>query len=67
MTVSKQNVTELLAQARGGQQEKLDQLMQLLYDELRRMAACYSRRERTGQTATYGSSERGLSSACPAR
>jgi len=50
MTASKENITALLAQAQGGKQEKVDQLMQLLYGELRRMAASYLRGERTGHT-----------------
>jgi RNA polymerase sigma-70 factor, ECF subfamily len=50
MTASKENITALLAQAQGGKQEKIDQLMQLLYGELRRLAASYLRRERIGHT-----------------
>jgi RNA polymerase sigma-70 factor, ECF subfamily len=45
-----ENVTELLQQWQGGSQEALDRLLPLVYDELRRQAARYLRRERPGHT-----------------
>jgi RNA polymerase sigma-70 factor, ECF subfamily len=50
MTTTKERVTTLLARVRQGKQQTVDQLMQLLYGELRRLAASYLRRERTGHT-----------------
>jgi RNA polymerase sigma-70 factor, ECF subfamily len=50
MTATKEHISTLLAHAQGGKQDKVDQLMQLLYGELRRLAASYLRRERIGHT-----------------
>jgi RNA polymerase sigma factor (TIGR02999 family) len=50
MTVSPQEVTQLLAAWRDGDQEALDKLMPLVYDELRRIASRYMKRERAGHT-----------------
>jgi RNA polymerase sigma-70 factor, ECF subfamily len=43
-------VTLLLAQVREGDQEAVNQLVPLVYDELRRMAGAYMQRERPGHT-----------------
>jgi RNA polymerase sigma-70 factor (ECF subfamily) len=43
-------VTALLEQAREGKAEALEALLPVVYDELRRVAAAYMRRERPGQT-----------------
>jgi len=43
-------ITQLLEQARGGQPAAVEQLVPLVYGELRRIAARYLRRERQGQT-----------------
>lgn len=43
-------VTVLLQQWRDGDQAALDELTPLVYDELRRLAASYLRRERDGHT-----------------
>jgi len=40
----------LLSRATGGDEKATSQLMPLVYDELRRLAASYLRRERPGQT-----------------
>lgn len=45
-----QNITELLAGHARGDKESLDQLMPIVYDELRRQAARYLRREQAGHT-----------------
>lgn len=45
-----QNVTELLNDWSKGNKEALDQLVPLVYDELRRQAARYLRREQVGHT-----------------
>ena len=50
MTGSGGDVTRLLAQLRDGHQEAADQLVPLVYDELRRMATAYMQRERPGHT-----------------
>lgn len=50
MTTSPQDVTQLLAAWRDGDQEALDKLMPLVYDELRRIASRYMKRERAGHT-----------------
>ena len=50
MTVSTQEVTQLLAAWRDGDQDALDKLMPLVYDELRRIASRYMKRERPGHT-----------------
>jgi RNA polymerase sigma factor (TIGR02999 family) len=44
------NVTLLLARLRDGNRDAGDQLIPLIYAELRRMAGAYMRRERPGQT-----------------
>ena len=44
------NVTDLLIAWSGGNKEALDELIPLVYDELRRQAARYLRRERAGHT-----------------
>ncbi len=49
-TSSPKAVTELIACARGGDQDALGELMPLVYAELRRIAARHLRRERPGQT-----------------
>jgi RNA polymerase sigma factor (TIGR02999 family) len=43
-------VTQLLEAARRGHADALDALLPLVYDELRRVAGAYVRRERPGQT-----------------
>ena len=45
-----EGVTQLLARWRGGDQEALDELMPLVYAELRRLADRYLRREKGGHT-----------------
>jgi RNA polymerase sigma-70 factor (ECF subfamily) len=50
MTESSGEVTRLLDQLRVGKQEAADQLVPLVYDELRRMATAYMQRERPGHT-----------------
>jgi len=45
-----ENVTELLQQWQDGDQEALDRLLPLVYDELRRQAHRYLRRERANHT-----------------
>ncbi len=50
MALSPKRVTELLADWSHGDREALDQLMPLVYDELRRVASRYLRRERPGHT-----------------
>jgi RNA polymerase sigma factor (TIGR02999 family) len=47
---ARQNVTELLLAWSDGDEEALDSLIPLVYDELRRNAAGYLRRERAGHT-----------------
>jgi RNA polymerase sigma factor (TIGR02999 family) len=47
---SSQSVTLFLVRWRNGDQEALNQLMPLVYDELRRLANSYLRRERRGHT-----------------
>jgi RNA polymerase sigma factor (TIGR02999 family) len=49
-TASKPNVTELLIEWQRGDRQALDRLTPLIYDELRRMAHRYVRRERDGHT-----------------
>lgn len=44
------DVTRLLQQVRGGDREAFDQLLPLVYDELRRVARGQLRRERPGHT-----------------
>jgi RNA polymerase sigma-70 factor, ECF subfamily len=51
MTISSpKNVTQMLAALKSGDREALDQLIPVVYDELRRMAARHLRRERAGHT-----------------
>ncbi len=50
MAASGGDVTLLLAQLREGKQEAADQLFPLVYEELRRMAGAYMRRERPSHT-----------------
>src|ERR687883_1107147 len=50
MTKEAENITELLAGYGRGDKEALDQLMPVVYDELRRQAARYLRREQAGHT-----------------
>ena len=50
MTVPPQEVTQLLAAWRDGDQQALDKLMPLVYDELRRIASRYMKREHPGHT-----------------
>jgi RNA polymerase sigma factor (TIGR02999 family) len=45
-----QNITEMLAGYTRGDKEALDQLMPIVYEELRRQAARYLRREQAGHT-----------------
>jgi RNA polymerase sigma factor (TIGR02999 family) len=45
-----EQVARLLADASAGKREALEALLPLVYDELRRQAAAYMRRERPGQT-----------------
>jgi RNA polymerase sigma factor (TIGR02999 family) len=47
---ARENVTRLLRQWSAGDAAALDQLAPILYDELRRLAAAYMRRERPGHT-----------------
>src|SRR5271166_4422330 len=50
MSPDRQDVTMQLQQWRGGSHEALDQLMPIVYDELRRLAARCLRSERPGHT-----------------
>lgn len=50
MPPASQNVTDLLINWGKGDREALDQLVPLVYEELRRQAARYLRRERVGHT-----------------
>ena len=50
MMPESQNVTALLIGWSGGDKEALDRLLPIVYDELRRQAARYLRRERVGHT-----------------
>jgi RNA polymerase sigma factor (TIGR02999 family) len=50
MTSPKTTVAQLVESARRGDEQALSALMPLVYDELRRLAASYMRRERPGQT-----------------
>jgi RNA polymerase sigma factor (TIGR02999 family) len=45
-----EGITQLLIRWKGGDQAALEQLMPLVYSELRRLAANYLRRERQGHT-----------------
>jgi RNA polymerase sigma factor (TIGR02999 family) len=48
--ISPHEITQLLAEWSGGNQAALDKLYPLVYDELRRMAHRFMRRERKGHT-----------------
>jgi RNA polymerase sigma factor (TIGR02999 family) len=50
MTGTTNQVTQLLLEAQQGKQEAVDQLLPLVYGELRRIAAAHLRRERDGHT-----------------
>ena len=50
MSPDRQDVTVLLQQWRGGDHEALDQLMPIVYNELRRLAARCLQSERPGHT-----------------
>jgi RNA polymerase sigma factor (TIGR02999 family) len=50
MSQTPENVTQLLLGWGKGDKDALDQLMPIVYDELRRQAARYLRRERPGHT-----------------
>src|SRR3954454_13623299 len=50
MNTSPQDVTGLLVRWRSGDREALDALTPLVYDELRRLARAYLRRERPDHT-----------------
>lgn len=47
---TRQNITQLLAEWRDGNQSALDELYPLVYDELHRLARRYMSRERKGHT-----------------
>jgi RNA polymerase sigma-70 factor (ECF subfamily) len=48
--LQKEGVTQLLAECGGGDRAALDRLLPLVFNELRRLAAGYLRRERAGHT-----------------
>lgn len=50
MTSSPQSVTKLLIEWRNGDETALDKLIPLVYEEMRRLARYYMRRERPGHT-----------------
>ncbi len=50
MTQPQSDVTRLLLEWRRGKASALDELMPLVYEELRRLASSYMRRERSGHT-----------------
>lgn len=50
MAESPQNVTQMLKAWSGGDREALDKLIPVVYDQLRRQAASYLRRERVDHT-----------------
>lgn len=50
MAQAPQNVTQLLVEGSKGNKEALDQLLPIVYDELRRQAARYLRQELPGHT-----------------
>lgn len=54
MTPSPKSITELLIEWREGDVTALDRLMPLVYEELRRLARYYMRRERPGHTLQTG-------------
>lgn len=49
-TLSQKEVTQLLIDLSNGDQEALDKLLPLVYEELRRLASSYMRRERSDHT-----------------
>lgn len=49
-TMSTHGVTELLIRLSDGKREVVDELLPLIYDELKRLAASYLRRERSDHT-----------------
>src|SRR6266545_6524566 len=50
MTVSSDNLTDLLVEWQRGDRAALDKLTPLVYDEIRRIAHRYTQREREGHT-----------------
>src|SRR5437588_1199954 len=50
MTPSSESITQLLTEWRDGDKTALDRLIPLVYEELRRLAHHYLRRERPGYT-----------------
>jgi RNA polymerase sigma-70 factor, ECF subfamily len=50
MSVAPHQVTQLLQRVREGDREALDELMPLVYGELRRIAAAFMKRQRPGDT-----------------
>jgi RNA polymerase sigma factor (TIGR02999 family) len=48
--IAPQDISQLLEQSSNGNKEALDQLMPIVYEELRRLARHYMRHERAGQT-----------------
>jgi RNA polymerase sigma factor (TIGR02999 family) len=50
MTRTPRNITQLLVAWNGGDKSALDQLIPIVYDELRRQASRYLRQERPGHT-----------------
>lgn len=50
MRTSPQTVTRMIERSRSGDQEALSQLLPIVYDELRRLAAKYMRNEQNRQT-----------------
>jgi RNA polymerase sigma factor (TIGR02999 family) len=50
MPAESKNITLMLQQARGGNQDVISQLVPLLYDELRRLASYYLKREHPNHT-----------------
>ena len=50
MAAAPQEVSQLLVEWRNGDQQALDRLMPLVYDELRRIAGRYMKRERSEHT-----------------
>jgi hypothetical protein len=50
MTASQHQISQLLMRYGNGEQDALDQLMPLIYDELRKMAKRYMRGQPAGHT-----------------
>jgi ECF sigma factor len=61
MTPSPNEVTQLLVAWGNGDQAARDELMPLVYEELRRLAHRYMDRERRDHTPNFCSSQRSLS------